>query len=80
MHGNVWEHCYDTGPVDYRQVPSDGNPHFGPQDSHVLRGGSWSHHPAICRSAYRDAMKADYVGWQGRVGLRLVCELGDVRA
>ena len=25
MHGNVWEHCGDTGPpVDYRELPADG--------------------------------------------------------
>ena len=79
MHGNVWEHCYDTGLVDYRQIPKDGSPHVGPQESHVLRGGAWSHNPAICRSAYRDAMRADNNGWQGRVGLRILCEVTDPR-
>jgi formylglycine-generating enzyme required for sulfatase activity len=77
MHGNVWEHCADAGPVDYRQVPRDGTPNVGAQERHVLRGGSWSHNPAICRSAYRDAMRPDSYGWQGRVGLRVVCELDD---
>jgi formylglycine-generating enzyme required for sulfatase activity len=77
MHGNVWEHCFDTGPADYRQIPGDGSPNVGPQENHVLRGGSWSHNPAICRSAYRDEMRADIPGWEGRVGFRVVCELGD---
>ena len=76
MHGNVWEHCADVGPVDYRQIPVDGSPTVGAQALHVLRGGSWSHNPAICRSAYRDTIGADSSGWQGRIGVRLVCDLG----
>ncbi len=75
MHGNVWEYCQDTGPVDYRSVPKDGTPFIAPQIDRVLRGGSWSHNAAICRSAYRDSMHADIVGWHGRVGLRIVCEV-----
>jgi formylglycine-generating enzyme required for sulfatase activity len=78
MHGNVWEHCADTGPpVDYRELPADGRPYIGTQSERVLRGGSWSHNPAICRSAYRDSMASDYGGWPGRVGLRVVCELDE---
>jgi formylglycine-generating enzyme required for sulfatase activity len=77
MHGNVWEHCSDTGPVDYRELPADGRPYIGTQPERVLRGGSWSHNPAICRSAYRDSMASDYGGWPGRVGLRVVCELDE---
>ena len=52
MHGNVYDWCQDwyglygdketTDPVG----PSDGN-------ARVLRGGSWLHHPWLCRSAYR---------------------------
>jgi len=46
----------------------------GPSDGQrVLRGGSWSHNPAICRSAYRDSIAPDFSGWQGRIGLRVVC-------
>jgi formylglycine-generating enzyme required for sulfatase activity len=29
--------------------------------------------PAICRSAYRDAIEPTVTGWQGRVSLRVVC-------
>ena len=76
MHGNVWEHCADVGRIDYRQLPTDGGPVVGTQDTRVLRGGAWSHNPAICRSAYRDVIPADSSGWQGRIGLRVVCELG----
>jgi formylglycine-generating enzyme required for sulfatase activity len=77
MHGNVWEHCFDAGPVDYRQVPMDGSPYREQMEVRILRGGSWSHNPAICRSAYRDSMRSAHAGWQGRVGLRVVCEPGD---
>jgi len=38
-------------------------------------GGSWSHNPAICRSAYRDGNDPSSSGWQGRIGLRVVCTL-----
>jgi formylglycine-generating enzyme required for sulfatase activity/uncharacterized caspase-like protein len=76
MHGNVWEHCLDTWQPSYMDAMADGEPNgSGPQDLHVLRGGSWSHNPAICRSAYREPIRADLVGWQGRIGLRVVCEL-----
>ncbi len=75
MHGNVWEHCLDTALAEYRLIPKDGAPYVGPGGDHVLRGGAWSHNAAICRSAYRDAMRSDSVGWQGRVGMRVVCEL-----
>jgi len=76
MHGNVWEYCQDTAPFDYRAIPPDGCPHIDErQTKRILRGGAWSHNPAICRSAYRDTMAADFSGWQGRVGMRVVCEL-----
>ena len=46
----------------------------GPSDSQrILRGGSWSHNPAICRSAYRDSIAPANPGWQGRIGVRVVC-------
>jgi formylglycine-generating enzyme required for sulfatase activity len=77
MHGNVWEYCFDKATEDYTVVPLDGTPNLlGPEDSQrILRGGSWSHNPAICRSAYRDYIAPGYSGWQGRVGLRVVCTL-----
>ncbi|MDD7942912.1 SUMF1/EgtB/PvdO family nonheme iron enzyme [Actinomycetospora lutea] len=75
MHGNVWEHCADNGPVGYGQVPNDGKPFSSNGPTRVLRGGSWSHNPAICRAAYRDGMDSDLEGWPGRIGVRLVCEL-----
>lgn len=76
MHGNVWEHCLDTWRDAYPDADTDGQPYLkGEQNLRVIRGGSWSHNPAICRSAYREPMKAGFGGWDGRVGLRVVCEL-----
>jgi formylglycine-generating enzyme required for sulfatase activity len=77
MHGNVWEYCLDRASANYADSPSDGRPNLsGPADrERALRGGSWSHNPAICRSAYRDFIAPDNSGWQGRIGLRVVCTL-----
>jgi formylglycine-generating enzyme required for sulfatase activity len=75
MHGNVWEYCLDMSSANYADVPVDGSANLsGPADSQrILRGGSWSHNPAICRSAYRDSNAPDFSGWQGRIGFRVVC-------
>jgi formylglycine-generating enzyme required for sulfatase activity len=77
MHGNIWECCLDKLTEDYSTAPLDGTPNLlGPKDSErILRGGSWSHNPAICRSAYRDSVAPDEPGWWGRIGLRVVCTL-----
>lgn len=77
MHGNVWEYCLDKWADSYADAPLDGTAYLsGPRDSErILRGGSWSHNPAICRSAYRDHIAPGDSGWQGRIGLRVVCTL-----
>jgi formylglycine-generating enzyme required for sulfatase activity len=77
MHGNVWEYCLDRASANYADSPSDGAANLsGPPDrDRILRGGSWSHNPAICRSAYRDFIAPDNPGWQGRIGFRVVCAL-----
>ncbi len=75
MHGNVWEFCRDIASDTYDDAPLDGSANLAgpPGGNRILRGGSWSHNPAICRSAYRDAISPDNPGWQGRIGLRVVC-------
>ena len=72
--GNI---ILDMGSANYVDVPVDGSANLsGPADSQrILRGGSWSHNPAICRSAYRDSNAPDFSGWQGRIGLRVVCTI-----
>jgi formylglycine-generating enzyme required for sulfatase activity len=77
VHGNVWEYCMDVSSGSYADTPVDGSANLaGSPDSYrVLRGGSWSHNPAICRSAYRDFIAPGSPGWQGRIGLRVVCTI-----
>jgi formylglycine-generating enzyme required for sulfatase activity len=77
MHGNVWEYCLDKWAESYAGTPRDGSPYVSaPRDSaRLLRGGSWSHNPAICRSSYRDSIAPGEAGWPGRIGLRVVCTL-----
>ena len=75
MHGNVWEYCLDFATASYADTPRDGSAYLvgAAGASRILRGGSWSHNPAICRSAYRDQIAPDDPGWQGRIGFRPVC-------
>ena len=77
MHGNIWEYCLDKWADSSSDAPVYGTAYLsGPTDSpRILRGGSWSHNPAICRSAYRDGNDPSSSGWQGRIGLRVVCTL-----
>jgi formylglycine-generating enzyme required for sulfatase activity len=77
MHGNVWEYCLDAANPTYADAPADGGAYLSgpPGSNRILRGGSWSHNPAICRSAYRDVIAPDNPGWQGRIGLRVACTL-----
>ena len=77
MHGNVWEYCLDAANPTYADAPADGGAYLSgqPGSDRILRGGSWSHNPAICRSAYRDVIAPDNPGWQGRISLRVACTL-----
>jgi formylglycine-generating enzyme required for sulfatase activity/uncharacterized caspase-like protein len=77
VHGNVWEYCLDKSTDSYVESPDDGSAYLSGPDGtpRILRGGSWSHNPAICRSAFRDSIAPDDRGWQGRIGLRGVCTL-----
>ena len=54
MHGNVWEWCEDDWHENYENAPTDGSAWLsGKSSDKVLRGGSWSFNPVICRSAFR---------------------------
>lgn len=54
VHGNVWEWTEDCGNFSYAGAPSDGSAWTsGDCRFRVIRGGSWSLHPASLRSALR---------------------------
>jgi formylglycine-generating enzyme required for sulfatase activity len=73
MHGNVWEWCQDHWHDTYQGAPIDGSAWLSEDNntSRLVRGGSWSHPPRLCRSAIR--------GRDGRdlrstfLGFRVVC-------
>jgi formylglycine-generating enzyme required for sulfatase activity len=58
MHGLVWEWCADHWYDDYTNAPTDGSVRITNHRAfpRVIRGGSWMHEPAICRSAYRNGI------------------------
>ena len=55
MHGNVWEWCLDHWHDNYTGAPTDGTAWVtgGDSSKRVLRGGSWTLSPTLCRSASR---------------------------
>lgn len=74
MHGNVWEWCHDSvrlgsehsaNGVSVRLVENDAT---GPL--RVVRGGSWSHSLANCRSARRRAYSPG--GARASIGFRVL--------
>ena len=61
MHGLVWEWCADPWHKNYDGAPADNSVWELGGDEHrrVLRGGSWSFSPVLCRSASRSWNEAD---------------------
>jgi formylglycine-generating enzyme required for sulfatase activity len=61
MHGLVWEWCADSWHKNYIDAPTDGTTWEtgGDENRRVLRGGSWSFSPILCRSASRSWNEAD---------------------
>ena len=54
MHGNVWEWCSDLWHENYEGAPIDGSAWAdGNINARLIRGGSWSYIPGLCRSAFR---------------------------
>jgi formylglycine-generating enzyme required for sulfatase activity len=51
-----WELCLDIATASYDNAPADGSAYLAGSrtGNRILRGGSWSHKPAICRSGHRD--------------------------
>jgi formylglycine-generating enzyme required for sulfatase activity len=61
MHGNVAEWCRDEFSKSYRDAPDDGSPRErsdSARTARLLRGGTWHHSYASCRSAARLYEKA----------------------
>jgi formylglycine-generating enzyme required for sulfatase activity/uncharacterized caspase-like protein len=73
MHGNVWEWCQDYWHENYQGAPTDGSAWVtgGEASKRLLRGGSWSSHPGVCRSANRNRYVHTYL--YNYVGFRVVC-------
>jgi formylglycine-generating enzyme required for sulfatase activity len=74
MHGNVWEWCSDYWHPNYVRAPNDGRPWIDPgveDGTRLLRGGSWSYVPRLCRSADRFHGRPGLAN--GLVGFRVVC-------
>jgi len=73
MHGNVWEWCQDAWHENYDDAPVDGSDWIDKNHNQyrVLRGGSWNHFPADCRSAnrYRDVPDNANYNFSFRVAL-----------
>ena len=73
MHGNVWEWCLDRWHDNYQGAPTDGSAWIEGADStsRLVRGGSWFHDPAHCRSAYRSSVNPFALNYD--IGFRVVC-------
>ena len=71
MHGNVWEWCADLWHDNYESAPTDGSVWITADNNSpyiILRGGSWSSDPRVCRSACRSSTNPDsrvnYIGFR----------------
>ena len=80
MGGNVWEWVEDCYHESYNGAPTDGSAwndncykSSGGETYRVLRGGSWSNDPNLCRAAFRVSYSPDLRG--NAFGFRVVREL-----
>ena len=76
MHGNVWEYCLDAANPTYTDAPADGGAYLSgpPGSDQILRGrlvvAQSGDLPFGLSRCYR---RPTTPGWQGRIGLRVVC-------
>ncbi|MCF8105882.1 MAG: SUMF1/EgtB/PvdO family nonheme iron enzyme [Desulfohalobiaceae bacterium] len=74
MHGNVWEWCRDwVSKYPFHAVSDPAGPGQGLHK--IRRGGSWSHYPVFCRSAYRSWIDPDSA--TPEIGFRLVKDVAE---
>ena len=74
MHGNVLEWCQDYWHRNYEGAPINESAWLNNEEDNnekLLRGGSWFHNPAYCRSAYRSNTYLDDSYYN--LGFRVVC-------
>ncbi len=73
LHGNVLEWCLDHWHDSYEGAPNDGSAWItgGTSKYRLVRGGSWSANPGICRSASRGGFEPDFRNFN--FGFRVVC-------
>ena len=72
--GNVWEWCSDYyDPKYYSHSPKEDPENLTESSARVLRGGSFTDAPTLCRAGcrywYHQALRFSYVGFRVRVGL-----------
>lgn len=63
LHGNVWEWCFDAYEHDIRALIEDPVVEGDKKSLRSVRGGSWGHQPARCRSAFRHRKPPDGRDW-----------------
>ncbi|MBI4854287.1 MAG: SUMF1/EgtB/PvdO family nonheme iron enzyme [Acidobacteria bacterium] len=73
MHGNVWEWCQDEWHDNYNNALMDGSALeiiHSKNIPRILRGGSYNHNAAYCRSAYRSRIMPNTCNFD--LGFRVV--------
>ncbi|MEK8019828.1 MAG: SUMF1/EgtB/PvdO family nonheme iron enzyme, partial [Candidatus Parabeggiatoa sp.] len=74
--GNVWEWCADPWHDNYEKAPTDGRIwEKQGKNARLLRGGSFSLDPEVCRAAVRGRNSSDFLngdrGFRGCADLAL---------